>query len=265
MNRRIQANRSPAEVYEELFVPALFGQWGPVVADEAGIESGQRVLDVASGTGVLACAAAERVGLNGSVVGLDPNDDMLAIARRKGAKIEWRNGRAEAIPFPNNSFDTVVSQFGLMFFEDKPGALREMVRVLRPGGRLAVAVCDALDHSPGYDELAKLLQRLFGHEVADSFRAPFLLGDPDRLLTMAAEAGIDGAVVQQHEGFVHFDSIDAMISTERACIWTLGGLLDEDQFEVLLREARRQLQPFANADGTVKFAMPALILTAAKP
>jgi ubiquinone/menaquinone biosynthesis C-methylase UbiE len=152
MNERV--TRSPAEVYDEFFVPALFQQWGNVVADAAGVGLGQRVLDVACGTGVLACAAAERVGNRGTVVGLDPNEEMLTVARRKNSSIEWRDGRAESLPFPDESFDAVASQFGFMFFEDRHATLREMIRVLRPGGRLAVAVCDSLDHSPGYAAVA---------------------------------------------------------------------------------------------------------------
>ena len=187
------AARSPAQVYDEFFVPALFQQWGGVIADMARVAPGQRVLDVACGTGVLACAAAERVGRDGAVTGLDPNDEMLAVARGKSARIEWRNGRAESLPFADASFDRVASQFGLMFFEDKAAGLREMMRVLRPGGRLAVAVCDALDHSPGYAVLAELLQRLFGATVADAFRAPFALGERKQLRSLCEQAGIQRA------------------------------------------------------------------------
>ena len=256
--------RSPAEVYDELFVPALFQQWGSVVAQAARLKAGERVLDVACGTGVLAMAAAERVGAGGSVVGLDPSGDMLGVARRKSNRIEWQEGRAEAIPLPDASFDAVVSQFGFMFFEDCATGLREMMRVLRPGGRLAVAVCDALEHSPGYAALAGLLQRLFGERVADAFRAPFSLGDEERLLSLCAQAGIAGAKVARHAGTVRFASIEALISTERACVFTLGGLLDDAQFERLLQESHAALRPFAAADGRVEFEMPALVVTASK-
>ena len=153
----VRAVRSPAEVYEEYFVPALFQQWGEVVADAAGVGEGQCVLDLACGTGVLACAASARVG-SGSVTGLDPNDEMLAVARSKRVQVDWQRGRAESMPFANASFDRIVSQFGFMFFEDRVAALREIVRVLRPGGRFAIAVCDALDRSPGYAVLAELFQ-----------------------------------------------------------------------------------------------------------
>lgn len=256
--------RTPAEVYDQLFVPALFHQWGPIVAEAAQIKRGDRVLDVACGTGVLACAALERVGPQGIVVGVDPNKDMLSVAGRKSTRIEWREGKAESLPFPDTSFDAVVSQFGLMFFDDRPGALREMTRVLAPGGRMAVAVCDALDHSPGYAVLARLLQRLFGDRIANAFRAPFVLGDCEQLASICAAAGISDAKVAQHNGAVRFASIQSLISTERACVWTLGGLLDDAQFARLTKEAEQAFKPFVGVDGTVAFEMPALIITGSK-
>jgi len=259
-----RAVRSPAEVYDEFFVPALFQQWGEVVVDAAGTSPGDRVLDVACGTGVLARAAAERVGADGAVTGLDANEEMLAVARRKSARIEWKHGRAESLPFPDASFDRVVSQFGFMFFDDRSAALREMMRVLRPGGRLALAVCDALDHSPGYAVLAELLHRLFGHPVADAFRAPFVLGDARELLALCSAAGIDNAAVARIDGTVRFSSIVSLVSTEKACVWTLGGLLDDAQFERLVEAAEESLRPFAAPDGTVAFVMPALIVTAVR-
>lgn len=261
----LAGERTPAEIYEEFFVPALFHEWADRVADTAGLERGQRVLDVACGTGVLARAAAVRVAPGGSVVGLDPNEDMLAVARRKSPQLDWRQGRAEWMPFEDESFDAVVSQFGMMFFEDSVAAIREMVRVLRPGGQLTVAVWDRLENSPGYAALTTLLDRLFGARVGESMRAPYSLSDAAHYRDLFRKAGQPDTQVVTLAGTVRFDSIRAMISTERACVFTLGGLLDDDQFEVLYREAESTLKPFVIADGTVEFAAPAHVATLVKP
>jgi SAM-dependent methyltransferase len=235
--RTEKAARSPADVYDEQFVPALFGHWGPVLRDAADVAAGQQVLDVACGTGALTVAVAGRV---------------------------WHEGRAESLPFNDATFDAVVSQFGLMFFDDRIAALREMWRVLRPGGRLAVAVCDAIEHSPGYASLAALLDRLFGKHIGDAFRAPFVRGDAHVLRALCTGAGIADARIVQRQGSARFASIDALVSTERACAWTLGGALDDRQFEQLRREAQAKFAPFVDPSGMVAFEMPALLITAAR-
>jgi SAM-dependent methyltransferase len=256
--------RNPAEVYDELFVPALFAQWGPRIAEAAAIELGQGVLDVGCGTGVLACGAAERVGPDGRVVGLDPNEQMLAVARRKPTGVTWQLGRAESLPFDDARFDAVVSQFALMFFESKSNAIAEMERVLRPRGRLVIAVWDALERAAGYLVLTELLRELFGNNVAGSMHAPFALGDRQELSRLLLDRGAADVEVKTQPGIVSFVSVDAMISTERACVWTLGGLLDEQQFAQLRQRARDVLQPFIRSDGSVQFDCPAHIISATK-
>ncbi len=129
-----QAQADAAAVYEEFFVPALFQEWAYRVADAVPLRPGDRVLDVACGTGVLARAVAARVSPGGSVAGLDMNPGMLTVAGRVAPAIAWRQGAAESLPYADASFDAVVSQFGLMFFADRQTALREMMRVLAPGG-----------------------------------------------------------------------------------------------------------------------------------
>ncbi len=258
-----QVTRSAAEIYEEFFVPALFQEWAPRVAEAAQLAPGEKVLDVACGTGVLACEAAKRVGPSGSVAGLDRNDRMLAVARRKAPDADWRCGQAEALPFADSSFDAVISQFGLMFFEDRAKALTEMWRVLRPGGRLAVAVWDALERTPGYAAMTALLQRLFGARIANELRAPFVLGDPASLRTLFKGAGIQNVAIDTQIGKARFPSIEAWVETDVKG-WTLAELIDGAQYALLLREAKSALSSYAGADGRVMFDAPALIVTAHK-
>ena len=258
-----QVTHSAADIYEAFFVPALFERWAPLVAEEARIEPGQRVLDVACGTGVLAREAARRAGRASLVTGLDRNEGMLAVARRQAPEIDWQAGAAEALPFADQSFDAVVSQFGLMFFDDRTTALREMGRVLRPDGRLAVAVWDRLENSPGYAAMVVLLQRLFGERVADQLRAPFALGDPDALAALANQAGIADVDIETSTRPTRFPSLEAWVRTDVKG-WTLADLIDDAQLAVLQREAAKDLAPFVQADGTVAFPSPAHIMRAAK-
>ena len=259
-----QVTLTAADVYEEFFVPALFLLWVRPVLAAAAVTPGQSVLDVACGTGVLAREALKHVQPEGSVTGLDRNEGMLAVAKRKSPEIDWRRGVAEALPFADSHFDAVVSQFGLMFFDDRITALKEMWRVLRPGGRMAVAVWDSLERTPGYADMTALLLRLFGDKAADALRAPYTLGDTDTLLSQFEEARIVDARIQTQDGVARFSSIEAWVRTDVKG-WTLADMIDDAQYETLKREAQAELKRHEQADGTVEFRAPAHIVTATKP
>jgi SAM-dependent methyltransferase len=259
----IQLNTRIAEVYEEFFVPALFAEWPQRILAAAAVGSGQRVLDVACGTGALARAAAEQVGAQGSVTGLDVNAGMLAVARQKAPAIDWRQGRAEDLPFDSDSFDAVVCQFGLMFFQDRPAALREMARVLRPGGRMAIAVWDTLAAMPGFAAVVDLLQRLFGSQAADGLRAPFSLGGMAALKAILSEAGLPDAGIVTRAGTARFPSIRSWMYTEIKG-WVLADTVDDAQFEQLVAAAEQELQRFVATDGSVAFQTSAHVITAQK-
>lgn len=256
---RGQVAAAAAEVYETFFIPALFGQWPEPILDEAGVTSADRILDVGCGTGVLARAAWARVGSTGSVIGIDPNPGMLAVAGRSGDGIVWVEGRAEGLPFDDASFDRVVSQFALMFFVDAKAAIGEMRRVLRRDGRVAVASWASLDETPGYAAMVDLLRRLFGETAARALEAPYALGDP-RDIRRLLEHGFDDVVVTKHDGIARFDSIEAWVHTDIRG-WTLADMIDDDQYAQLLEEARHELARFTTDDGSVAFAAPALIGT----
>src|SRR5262245_44130093 len=118
-----QSHIDAGNAYENLFVSSLFREWAPRMMEAAHVQQGQRVLDVACGTGVVAREAVSKVSREGSVVGLDANPGMLAVADSITPSVEWQQGIAESLPFPDESFDVVVCQFALMFFIDKVQAL----------------------------------------------------------------------------------------------------------------------------------------------
>ena len=204
------------EIYAEHLVPAVFAPWAPVLLDAAAVGIGHTVLDVACGTGVVAAAAVERVGPSGAVTGVDINPGMIAVAARTRG-VRWAQADAARLPFPDGGFDRVLCQAGLQFVPDRLGALREMRRVLRPGGRVALLVWRALHHSPGFAALADALQAVVGPEAAAVMRAPFVFGDDPRpLVTLLDSAGFGDVDVQARAGTVRFASVEAFVRCQRA-------------------------------------------------
>jgi len=191
---------------------------------------------------------------------------MLAVAERLAPTVAWRQGVAEALPFPDQSFDAVVSQFGLMFFTDRRQALREMLRVVVPGGRLAVAVWDALANIPAYAAEVALLGRVAGPRAAEAVQAPFVLGDRQELTALFAAAEVAGVEITTQPGTAQFPSIRAMVEADlRGWLPVMGVVLAEDQIRQILAEAERVLRPYLTAAGGIAFAAPAHIVTATRP
>lgn len=251
-----------AEAYEALFVPALFGQWVSKVADAADIRGGQRVLDVACGTGVLTREIAARAGADGYAAGLDPNPGMLAVARARAAGIEWVQGTAESIPYPDQSFDAVVSQFGLMFYADRIQSIRELLRVLRQGGRFSVAVWDAIENIPGYSAELALIERLAGAAAANAVRAPFCLGEKEELSALFEAAGATPIKIVTGKGSARFADVRTMVEAElRGWLPVMEVHLDDEHIEQILRAAELELSPFVGEGGEVVFDVSAHIVS----
>lgn len=258
-----QVTGNAAEIYDAFFVPALFREWTARTLAPLALVPGQRMLDVACGTGIVAIEARNRIMPTGSVTGLDRNEGMLAVARGNEPAIDWTFGDAEALPFADSHFNAVACQFGLMFFENRVAALEEMWRVLRPGGRLAVTVWDKAENSPGYAAMITLLDRLFGADVANALRAPFVLGDTAEIRALFEQAGIEDVAIDTLQGMARFPSLQSWVHTDIKG-WTLADMIDKEQYEVLQKAATTELAAFAAPDGTASFAAPAHIAVVRK-
>ena len=260
-----QALIEAATAYETLFVPALFRQWAPIVADAAHIKSGDRVLDVACGTGVLAREAAARVGQTGHVAGLDPHAGMLAVARGVSPMVDWEQGTAEALPFPDCSFDAVVCQFGLMFFADRNKAVHEMLRVMAPGGYCAAAVWDTLENAPAFATLVSLLDRIAGNAAGDALRAPFVLGDRKALAALFSGAGAGSVNVATRQGTARFPSTHEFVEAEiKGWLPVMGVTLPEPTITRILAEAENDLARYATQAGGLAFDISAHVVSSRK-
>lgn len=240
-----QVSASAAEVYDEFFVPALFGRFAAVVADAVGLRAAESVVDVACGTGALTRELRSRT--SGRVVGVDLNPGMLDVARRNDAEVEYLEGDAASLSFGDGEFDVVVSQFGLMLFEDPVAALREFRRVGRRG---TVAIWDSIDRSEGYSALQALFAERLGADAAASLDPPFAMGAPGVLEATLAEAGLGDASMVSISGSARFADVREWVTTEVRG-WTLGESISDADLESLIEAAEVGLGQFVSADGCV--------------
>jgi SAM-dependent methyltransferase len=205
----------PAETYERDLAPALFAPWAMQLVLAANLQSGERVLDLACGTGVVARQLAAHRGSPGTIVGLDLNPNMLKVAHRTATRasqaIEWCVGKGERLPFADRSFDLICCQFGLMFFSDWAGALTEMRRVLRPGGRVVVSVWQGLDRHPFYQSLDAVSRKHLGQS---SVQAVFALGDASVLRRLLTEAGFGSVRIEPATLTARFSNPEAFLEWE---------------------------------------------------
>lgn len=196
---------SPAGTYEQDLVPALFLPWAADLLRRTDPRPGERVLDVACGTGAVTRQVAPLVGPRGMVTGIDISPAMLEVARgvplSAGGRIDWRSGSAQELPFPGGAFDLVLCQQGLQFFPDRVGALREMHRVLTAGGRVGVSVSAGLGQQPVYAAINRAMERQTG--IA-ALAEPFSLGDAGELAGLLGAAGFQDIDVQTLTRPVHF-------------------------------------------------------------
>jgi SAM-dependent methyltransferase len=260
-----QVPGSGAEIYETVFVSAMMGEWAPRVMTLAKPQLGERILDVACGTGALTRVVAQSIGPNGQVVGLDINPEMLAVARAikldrlSAAPIEWREGDVSAIPFENETFDIVFCNFGLMFFPDQVAALKEMRRVLKRDGRLALAVWGSIAKCPGQMAMKESWSRHFT-EDAGLFDAQHSLGDPETVLSLIQIADFRDVSVRTIMGIVRLPSLGDLARSYGAMA---GIQADEKARTEVIDEVGTALQSYVRAGG-LEYPIEAILASARK-
>jgi ubiquinone/menaquinone biosynthesis C-methylase UbiE len=181
-----------AQLYQSFFVPTIATPVSSELLATAKLRPGERVVDVACGTGVITRAAAERVGSTGTVTGVDIAPDMLEVAKATpaaGAPIAWHEADAAALPLPDASYDIALCQMGLMFVDDKPGAIAEIHRVLAPGGRIVLNTPGRIQ--PLFEAMERAIVEHINPDLGAFVSAVFSMDDPTVLAGLLREAGFD--------------------------------------------------------------------------
>jgi ubiquinone/menaquinone biosynthesis C-methylase UbiE len=257
VNAGFQLDEHGPPAYERYLVPAFFDPCANELLELAAPAPGERVLDLACGTGVVARRLAARVGATGTVVGVDINEPMVTFAASAAgevpAPIEWHTADAAALPLGDAVFDLVCCQQGLQFFPDQTRAVREAHRVLVPGGRLALAVWRPIEHNPAFLAFADALDRHVGAEAAALMRAPFSGPDREQLRRLLVEASFAAARIRIAGLLVRFPSPREFLRQEVVSSPLAGpvGALDPPRLAALADEVDRVLAPYADDDGTV--------------
>jgi ubiquinone/menaquinone biosynthesis C-methylase UbiE len=222
---RWQLEGDSAELYERYLVPPVTLPWARDLVGRAGVKAGDQVLDVACGTGAVARVAAERVGADGRVFGVDVNRAMLGVARARLPQLELREASVLALPFADDGFDIVLCQFGLQFFPDRPAALREMRRVLAPGGGFGASVYASIERNPASDALSRSLDRRFGEGASRAKRHEHSLADRSEVAALLTAAGFARLRLETLRREIRFASAEEWVRIQFAAT-PLAALLE---------------------------------------
>lgn len=258
-----QSHSGAAGWYERGKESWLLEDLAKSVADAAAVKAGDRVLDVGCGTGIVARECLHRVGEHGGVSGVDISPEMLEMGRRTAPEVAWCLGYAEDLPFGGGSFDCVVSQLALMFFLDRSKAIAEMWRVLRPGGRMAVAVLGATPLA--YQRLGEVAVRHLGPGADEIIESRFALGDPQELERVFFRGGLSAISITTVEGVQRFRSPAAFVDLEVRATSRLAARLGDRSLAAFVRDLEAAIEADITGDGEIEIPISALLVTAEHP
>ena len=272
-----------AEIYEQHLVPAMFEPFARDLIRLCNIRRSDRILDVACGTGIVSRLAIDYVDVTvGKVVGVDINPVMLNVAHHcsAGKDIDWKQGSATSLPFPNESFDLVMCQQGLQFFPDRRKALTEMNRVLVRAtsnidkdygyGTLVLSVWTSIKDSPGFSILERLLQETIGHEAATIMQLPHSLSESAELSSLVRAARFGNILSKEVTKIISFHSVEEFVvrftnGSMLASYFSDKKIVDDISRNKLLKGASRELSQFVDEySGKLSFPLSTRLIFANK-
>ena len=252
-----------AENYQRYFVPAIATPVSAGLFETARLQPGEHVLDVACGTGVIARLAAEAVGSTGSVTGIDLAPDMIDVARATRAPaeppIDWHIGDAARLPFPDDTYDSVLCQMGLMFISDRPAAIAEMRRTLVPGGRVVISTPGAIQ--PPFEILERALVEHIGADLGGFVRAVFSMHDPGAVASILRGADLRDVTATTRQAMLQLPA-PAEFLWQYINLTPMAPIVDrapEAAKKAMERDIVERWQPFVGEGGAVVGEQPMVI------
>jgi ubiquinone/menaquinone biosynthesis C-methylase UbiE len=243
------------QIYEELLVPRMFTPLAHLLLDHAQINEGDSILDIACGPGTVANVAAKRTGNKGRVMGLDISPAMLDVAKGKtqsdgSAAIEYVESPAYPLQALDNQFDVTVCQQGLQFFPERVEALKEMLRITKTGGRIAVAVWGPIEECELFFHLYSAMAETIPSEIAEMLKAPFYLHNTKEVFEIAHEAGFKNADVRTVSFPLVFEQGMKQASRvlEAAPFFPQIKALPKSNQDALNQSIRSRLEPFLKGE-----------------
>lgn len=259
-----------AEIYHERYVSKRVGPFKSLekLIAAAGLQRGDRVLDVATGTGIVAIEAVKKVGNDGRVVGIDISTGPLAIAKRIASNInnlQFLEMDAEVLNFPDGSFDVVLSEFGLMFFPDSQKALREMKRVLIRNGRIAVSVHGSADNVPYFSVIMSTVMKYVPDIIPAGRPGPYRFGEPNLLKAELEKSGFSEINVTSYtypyNAGTFEDYWNEYMESTAASMRARIESLDQELHAKIKEESKAKAQRFLK-DGKIEFPWQVLVASA---
>lgn len=230
-----QLSEDGPNAYEKYVVPAFSKAWAQEIVNRACLLGGEKVLDVACGTGLVARVAAEKIKDGGIIHGIDINEAMIKKAKEIETGINWHHGDVMKLPFSDNSFDVILCQQGLQYFPNPTLALKEMNRVLVEKGRILLSVWRDIKYSPFYESLREILGKYVNGKAASMLSAAYSLGDAGKVEELFAGAGFRNRnmeihIVSKHMSYAPFEE------------FVLGGMMATPFYENIqkVQESKQQ-------------------------